>query len=54
MESKMENSIRFVIQREILISLLKDGCITEKEYSQALKILRIKSNCKLIVTSPNL
>lgn len=49
----MENNIRFVIQREILIALLKDGSITEKEYSQTLNKLRIKSNCKLIVTSPN-
>ncbi len=49
----MENNIRFVIQREMLLSLLKEGRITEKEYNQALGKLRKKSNCKLIVTSPN-
>ncbi len=53
MENNIETSIRFAIQREMLISLLKDGCITEKEYKKALEKLRNKSNCKLIVTSPN-
>ena len=30
MESNMENNIRFLIQREMLLSLLKNGEITQR------------------------
>lgn len=54
MEDKIEISIRFAIQREILLSLLKDGYITDKELNKTLNKLRKKSNCKLIVTYSNI
>lgn len=53
MESNMENNIRFLIQREILLSLLKNGEISQAEYDKTLAKLRSKHNCKLIVTSAN-
>lgn len=53
MESNMENNIRFLIQREMLLSLLKSGEITQDEYDKTLEKLRSKHNCKLIVTSAN-
>ena len=36
MESNMENNIRFLIQREMLLSLLKNGEITQDEYDKTL------------------
>lgn len=53
MESNMENNIRFLIQREMLLSILKSGEITQDEYDKILAKLRSKHNCKLIVTSAN-
>ena len=46
MESNMENNIRFLIQREMLLSLLKSGEITQDEYDKTLAKLRSKHNCK--------
>ncbi len=53
MQTKIKTDIQFVIQREMLLALLKEGTITEQEYDKALNKLRKKHNCKLIVTSPN-
>ena len=53
MESNMESNIRFLIQREMLLSLLKSGEITKDEYDKTIVKLRSKHNCKLIVTSAN-
>ena len=53
MESNMENNIRFLIQREILLSILKNGEIDKAEFDKTIKKLRSKHNCKLIVTSAN-
>lgn len=51
MEDNIETSIRFAIQREILISLHKNEFISEQELIKALNTLKKKNKCKLIVTS---
>ena len=53
MESNIENNIRFLIQRELLLSLLNKGEINKTEYDKTIEKLRSKHNCKLIVTSAN-
>lgn len=54
MDNEIEVSIRFAIQREILLMLLKKEMITKDEYEKALTKLRAKQHCKLIVTSADL
>lgn len=56
MDNEIEVSIRFAIQREILLMLLKKEMITkdEDEYEKTLAKLRAKQHCKLIVTSADL
>lgn len=53
MENNMENNIRFLLQRSLLLSLLNKGEISQAEYDKTLAKLRSKHNCKLIVTSAN-
>ncbi len=53
MDNSITNDIRFAKAREILLLLLETESITIGEYNKALKNLREKNNCKLIVTSPN-
>lgn len=54
MDNEIEVSIRFAIQREILLMLLKKEMITKDEYEKSLAELRAKQHCKLIVTSADL
>ncbi len=54
MDNEIEVSIRFAIQREILLMLLKNEKITKDEYEKSLAKLRAKQHCKLIVTSADL
>lgn len=53
MESNMDNNIRFLMQRSMLLALLKKGEISQAEFDKTLAKLRSKHNCKLIVTSTN-
>lgn len=54
MDNEIEVSIRFAIQRKILLMLLKKEMITKDEYEKVLAKLRAKQHCKLIVTSADL
>ena len=49
MENQLQIEINFIIQREILISLLNKNALTRDEYSRALDVLKNKDHSLLII-----
>ena len=53
MENNQQKEIDFIIQLQILKTLVIEGFITKEMHDKAVDKLKAKSNCKLIVTSAN-
>ena len=49
MENQLQIEINFIIQREILISLLNKNALTRNEYSRTLDVLKNKNHSLLII-----
>ena len=51
MENQLQIEINFIIQREILITLLKQNMLTQDEYDRTVNILKNKNHSLLIIPS---
>ena len=51
MENQLQIEINFIIQREILITLLNKNALTEDEYRRTLDTLKNKNHSLLIISN---